>query len=189
MNAKVLSVHAPVEGRPMTRSRRVLGSMLAATLVATAWALWQDDRVAVVAPASTQRQAHAEARLGPASTEKSTQPSWPAPPLPRKLLDAPILASAWQPADPVSIVPQPKPALEGPEEPATPHAPPFAYALIGRLDDGQPLALLSGPLRSIAVKAGDTVDGQWRIDAVGEQSVTLTWLPGNISQQIAFKSS
>jgi hypothetical protein len=56
------------------------------------------------------------------------------------------------------------------------------------LDDGEPHALLSGPLRSFGVKAAEVVDGQWRIDAVEPQGVTLTWLPGGVKKNLAFGS-
>lgn len=58
--------------------------------------------------------------------------------------------------------------------------PPFPYQWIGRLDDGSsaPQALLAGPQRTIAARAGDTVDGHWRIDKVDATAVQLTWLPG-----------
>ncbi len=76
-----------------------------------------------------------------------------------------------------------------PAEPEAPRAPPFPYTLIGQLDDGRPQALLTGPLRSLAVGAGEVVDGQWRIDAVQAQSITLTWLPGGQRQTLGFKPS
>lgn len=190
MNVKDLRPYASAEGAPASRWRRGLGWALAATLVATAWAAWQDDASSLLAPASTRGPTDIGVRVQPASPLTALS-SWPSPPRPRHLLDAPIIASAWQPSEAPPAAVRPALAVSSARdgEATVRRAPPFSYTLIGRLDDGQPLALLAGPLRSIAVKAGDIVDDQWRIDAVGTQSVTLTWLPGNASQQIGFKSS
>ena len=76
-----------------------------------------------------------------------------------------------------------------PAEPQVLRAPAFPYTLIGQLDDGRPQALLTGPLRSLAVAAGEVIDGQWRVDAVQAQGITLTWLPGGQRQTLGFKPS
>ena len=86
----------------------------------------------------------------------------------------------------VAAVAMPKAALA---EPEVPRAPAFPYTLIGQLDDGRPQALLTGPLRSLAVAAGEVIDGQWRVDAVQAQGITLTWLPGGQRQTLGFKPS
>ncbi len=72
---------------------------------------------------------------------------------------------------------------------APPQAPAFPYTLIGRLDDGAARVLLSGRQRSFGAKATDVIDGAWRVDAVDDESVTLTWLPGGIHRTLAFPSS
>jgi hypothetical protein len=66
--------------------------------------------------------------------------------------------------------------------------PPFPYTLIGRLDDGQAHALLSGPLRSFGVKVADVIDGQWRVDDVQARGITITWLPGGVKTTLVFAS-
>ena len=91
---------------------------------------------------------------------------------------APTSLAATTPAEPKPFV-----------GPVIPPVPAFGYALIGRLDDGQAHALLTGPLRSFDVRAGDVLDGQWRIDAVTTEGLTVTWLPAGKRQQIGFKSS
>jgi hypothetical protein len=42
------------------------------------------------------------------------------------------------------------------------------------------VALLTGPNRSVSVRAGDTLDGQWRVDQVSASGVRLTWLPAQL---------
>ena len=73
-----------------------------------------------------------------------------------------------------------------------PPVPAFPYKLIGRLDDGIPQALLSGTSgtsRSFGVKAGDSIDGQWRVDSVEAQTVTVTWLRTGARKTLSFASS
>jgi hypothetical protein len=57
------------------------------------------------------------------------------------------------------------------------------------MDDGEPRALLSGRTRSFGAKAGEVIDGAWRVDAVAPDGVTLTWLPGGLSRTLSFPSS
>jgi hypothetical protein len=67
--------------------------------------------------------------------------------------------------------------------------PPFPYAAVGRLDDGTTSqVLLSGPGHALALRAGDAVDSQWRIDAVTDEGVRATWLPGQQQQIISYKT-
>lgn len=59
-----------------------------------------------------------------------------------------------------------------------PPTPPFPYRWIGRLDDGStPQVLLAGAQRSFGARAGDVLDGRWRIDAIAGAQLQLTWLP------------
>jgi len=71
--------------------------------------------------------------------------------------------------------PPPPPAVAAPAQ-APPPA--FPYRWIGRLDDGiGPQALLAGPQRSFGARAGDVLDGRWRVDRVAAARLQLTWLP------------
>ncbi|MET0517221.1 MAG: hypothetical protein ABW005_00160, partial [Burkholderiaceae bacterium] len=90
--------------------------------------------------------------------------------------------------------PPPQVVAAPPAPPPPPMAPPFPYQLIGRLVEGegsgkgeQAQALLAGPTRSLAVKAGEVVDGQWRVDQVGATQLSLTWLPARLKQTISFR--
>jgi hypothetical protein len=76
-----------------------------------------------------------------------------------------------------------------PIEPEPARVPAFPYTLIGRLDDGEAQALLSGPSRSFGVKAGEVIDAVWRVDAVQPQGLLLTWLPGSLKKTVAFTAS
>ena len=194
-----------------TRRHQMLGAVLAATVAATAWlALQPDDDTALARPAPLARN--------PATAAPNAALSTPPPrPAPRRdiagasatadtavVADASITpraawpaagtaaAESWglppPPPPPPRVAAAPAPKAP-PAEPEAPRAPAFPYTLIGQLDDGRPQALLTGPLRSLAVGAGEVVDGQWRIDAIQAQSITLTWLPGGQRQTLGFKPS
>lgn len=187
--------------RTLVRRQR-LAIAGAITVAATVWTMLQPDDVATVAATSRERAGTSPRTAGtsPARGAKSSgaaisaasTPSraWPEPPDPgrRTVWQAGIAqgVAAWNPPPPP---PPPLPTAPPPAAaaaPAPPQAPPFPYTLIGRLDDGEPRALLSGPLRSFGVKAAEVIDGQWRVDAVQPQGVTLTWLPGGVKKTIAF---
>jgi len=195
----------------ISRRHQVLAAVLAATVAATAWlALQPDDDTALARPApiarnsasATPREAlstpptRLAPRLGIASAPATADAAdaadasitprdpWPAA--------GTAAAESWglrpPPPPPPRVAAAPAPKAP-PAEPEAPRAPPFPYTLIGQLDDGRPQALLTSPLRSLAVGAGEVVDGQWRIDAVQAQSITLTWLPGGQRQTLGFKPS
>ncbi|MCX2864105.1 hypothetical protein OOZ63_19950, partial [Paucibacter sp. PLA-PC-4] len=96
--------------------------------------------------------------------------------------------AAWGPPPPP---PAPPPAPAPPPEAApAPVAPAFPYQLIGRLEEGGvSQALLSAGNRSLNAKAGDVIDGQWRVERVGPNGLGLLWLPGQQSQTITFRPS
>ena len=187
---------------PVRRQRLAIAGAI--TVVATVWAVLQTDDVAT--PAATDR-----GRAGTSQHSAGTSPArgatsaaaaiaagstpsraWPEPPSAdhRPVWQAGIAqgVAAWNPPppQPPPRAPPPAAAAAAAAAPAPPQAPPFPYTLIGRLDDGEPRALLSGPLRSFGVKATEVIDGQWRVDAVQPQGVTLTWLPGGMKKTLAF---
>ncbi len=96
--------------------------------------------------------------------------------------------AAWG-TPPQAPVPKVKP-MTAPSPPAPappPLAPPFPYQLIGSLQQGdQAKALMAGPVRTVALIAGEVVDGQWRVDKVDTNAVHLTWLPGAQTQRIEY---
>nr|WP_316641419.1 hypothetical protein [uncultured Roseateles sp.] len=176
----------------MTPRQIALGAGLAATVAATAWLALSPEEEAVVATAGTRREAvsRADARAvaasAPATQAASTWPirlvaepreAWPAP--------ADPLFAAWSPPPP-----PPPPPAPPPPPPPPPRAPNFPYQLMGRMEEGGVAqALLSGPLRSFGVRAGDVVDGQWRVEQVSATGVKLVWIPGGLPQTLSFKPS
>ncbi|MCV2353693.1 hypothetical protein LNV09_05895 [Paucibacter sp. B2R-40] len=174
------------------KRRYALGGALALTLAATLWsALSPDGDESLVQPVAGERRvptpASAARKSAPAAAAASALvvTNWAA--VERKAWEVPANSyfAAWAPPPPP---PAPKQVAAPPAPPPEPVAPAFAYQLIGRLVEGdQATALLAGPVRSLAVKAGDVVDGQWRVDQVTERGLSLTWLPAKLNQTISFK--
>lgn len=90
---------------------------------------------------------------------------------------------AWASQQP----PPPPPAPAEAAEPAMPVAPPFPYAWVGRYLDPLPRAIIAGPMGTWVKASGDVLEGQWRIDAIDERHMTLTYLPLRQSQTVAMK--
>ena len=167
----------------MTPRHLALGGALAATLAATAWVATRPEgdmaSIAVVEPvrkpmtAASAPPPQAGVRQPWAAASAEQLAAWQPPPLP--------------PAPP----PPPQPTVAAP---APPSAPPPPYQMIGRLVEGEgaqavELALLTSPSRTLSVKRGDVIDGQWRVEQVSTGGVSLTWLPSRLPQNIVFKAA
>ena len=187
---------SPAADDPRTPARRKrLALAVAMTAAATVWVALQPD-VPVSAPALRDRaSAASNARVSAADTKPgklaASAPAWPGPTHPRSDWPAPPAhaVAAWAPvaAAPAALAPRPAAAASAAAKPV--EAPAFPYTLIGRLDDGEARALLSGPTRSFGVKADDVIDGQWRVDEVQARGLTLTWLPGGVKKTLALAPS
>ena len=168
--------------KPLTRVQWALALALGATVAACLWAaqLPTDDaadldlaRPRRAAPASQARSEAAVPRWSAPARE-----AWPDP--------GAVALAAWQPPALVPtlavMAPMTAPASLPPQAPA------FPYQLIGRLvEAGRTQALLGAEQRSLAVQVGDTIDGQWRVQAIGDESLELLWLPGPLPQTLRFK--
>ena len=79
--------------------------------------------------------------------------------------------------DSVSWRPPTPPAPPRPPPPK-PTAPPFPYTYVGGLlDNDVRTAFFEKSERVVAVKAGDTVDGVYRVDQMTDKQMQLTYLP------------
>lgn len=84
----------------------------------------------------------------------------------------------WNPPPP----PAPPPP---PPEPPAPRAPPLPFTFIGKtLGDGRWEIHLSQGDRVHTVRAGDVIDGAWRVDTVAPPVMTITYLPLEQTQQM-----
>ena len=87
-------------------------------------------------------------------------------------------------------MPPPVPAVVQPPVPAVADAaraaPVFPYIVIGRYEiDGNPIVFLNSPQGVIAVQIGKTLDTGWRIDAITDHALTLTFIPNNQATTVA----
>lgn len=172
------------------RRQQLLFTLLAASLVLTAWVAFNPpEETATVAPRPRRTPATETPAVGPAP---GTPAGWPGaatavrgdwPPL------DPQARAAWGDAAPPIVAAPPTPEVEAPPEPPPPpSAPPFPYQLVGRLTDPQPRAVLNNAQRSAVVGVGEVVDGQWRVDAFEAGGLRLTYLPLGLAQFVPFAS-
>ena len=83
------------------------------------------------------------------------------------------------PFDSVSWAPPAPPAAK-PPPPPKPTPPPFPYTYMGSMrDDGARTAFFNQGERALAIKVGDVVDERFRVDAMTDQQMQLTYLPLN----------
>lgn len=178
-----MSASSRSAARPLTLRHGLLATSLGATVAACLWAaqLPQDDAADLDLARPRRAAPPASPAMGEAPVPRwsaSAREPWPDP-------GAAALA-AWQPPPP-----PPAPAVTAPLTATAslpPQAPAFPYQLIGRLvESGRTQALLGAEQRSLAVKVGDTIDGQWRVQAIGDESLELLWLPGPLPQTLRFK--
>jgi hypothetical protein len=123
------------------------------------------------------------------------RPAWPSSPW-RASADWPRLSGrdGWDPPAPPAPPAPPRQPARAEAAPASappaaaPATPPLPYRWIGRIDDALGAqALLAGPTRTVAVRVSDVLEGQWRVDAVHEATVTLSWLPTGEQQVLSFR--
>jgi hypothetical protein len=165
----------------------VLGGALIATLAATAWVATRPEDEVPVAAAPVRRpaavgSAPVVAGASASAPQVGARPAW-AEVKPEQL-------AAWQPPPPPPPPPAPPPAAPAPPPP--PVAPPAPYQMIGRVVEGEgakavEVALLTGPNKALSARPGEVIDGQWRVEQVTASGVRLTWLPGQLPQNIVFR--
>ena len=77
-----------------------------------------------------------------------------------------------------------------PPPPPPPQAPPLPFTFMGKLIDGeQVVVFLTNGARNWVVRAGDTIDGVYRVDAIGDERMRLTYLALDIPQELAVGES
>ena len=80
------------------------------------------------------------------------------------------------------FVPPPPPK---PVPPPPPAPPPLPFIYMGKLLEGDKLTVfLTKQDRHYAVKAGDTLDGAYRVESVNARQVIFTYLPLNMQQTL-----
>jgi hypothetical protein len=151
------------------------------TLVAMRWAGGQ-DRAAPEA-ARSERPAHEAARAEPALV--AAAPELNLEKLARREHDAPggdlFKPSSWQ-----AIAQEEARKSAPPPPPPKPQAPPLPFKFLGKLvEDERTLVFLVRDDRNFIVKAGDTIEGAYRVDEIADAAMTFTYLPLKQQQSLA----
>ena len=72
-----------------------------------------------------------------------------------------------------------------PPPPAPPRAPPLRFTYLGKLiDQGGVTVFLTNGDRNWLVRAGDKIDGAYRVEAIGDRTMTLAYLALDIRQEL-----
>ena len=145
--------------------RLVIFGGLILALVGSYWVSQEDSDQAV----GTDRSPIKQGRLGKNRTGSRGEPAH------NGLGEAKVDAFAvrdWIPPPP----PPPKPAPPPPPPPPT--APPLPYRYLGKWkQDDQLIVFLQIGNQAYAVRGGEILDGQWRVDDVNERSIRFNYVP------------
>lgn len=162
----------------MERKQRwaVLVALLGLALSAAAWVSQEDE---AAEPVRAARPAPAQNAVSPARDKTETATALKLDKLRREPRDEAATdlfeARSW-------YVPPPPPK---PLPPPPPSAPPLPFAYMGKLiEDGQLTVFLTRQERNYVVKAGDTLDGMYKVEGITPGMLTLVYLPLNIKQTL-----
>jgi hypothetical protein len=167
------------------RSRALwLGGALAATLLAAQWVSGDDGGAELGQPAE-DRVLRKESR----TTESTTREAAPQTPDDAEQLQLERLerrkfsAQAGDIFRPQSWAPPPPPP---PANRPPPAPPPLQFKYLGRVTEGdETRVFLTLAERNYVIKPGENIDSQYRVDAVSDHAITLTYLPLNAKQMLA----
>jgi hypothetical protein len=179
----------------MRRRQVVLAVALTATLGATWWAARVPEPAASAPPRTTPAPAPLAAAHGADDATPPVGASAAAPPaltsdrftrLPLAEQPAPGVTLAWGPPPP----PPPPVLPKGykPPPPPPPPPPPLPFTSIGKLEDGAATtAFLLAADRTYAVRTGDTIDNNYRVEEVTPQRIVLLYLPLKVRQELSLE--
>jgi len=153
----------------------ILGSLLTATLAAVVWVDDQSDQASVPVVEAKQQRVGAKPikaqnlRLALEQIQRTHGEE-------ADQIQDVFKAKSW-------YVPPPPPK---PVPPPPPAPPPLPFTYMGKLlEEGKLTVFISHQDRNYAVKAGDTIEGSYRVDKVEAQGVLFTYLPLNMQQTLA----
>jgi hypothetical protein len=148
--------------------RLALGAALAATVALAAIVAAQDQPADAAVVAAVARARPAASAVAARAPDPARRSPWTEP--------DPAVLAAWSPPPPAPAPPPPSRAASA--APAPPPVPEFPYQWFGLLVEGGAVtAMLGNEQRSLVVRAGDTVDAQWRVERIAERRIDLVWLP------------
>jgi hypothetical protein len=95
----------------------------------------------------------------------------------------PFRAQSWEP-------PVEQRVRRAAPPPPPPQAPPIPFAYMGKLvDEGTTTVFLARADRNYVVRAGDTIDGTYRIEKVGDEALEFVYLPLKAKQTLPFTAT
>ena len=84
-----------------------------------------------------------------------------------------------------SFAPPEQPAAQRAAPPPKPTAPPLPFAYLGKvIEDGKLSVFLARGGENLSVGPGDTIDGEYRVDAVTDSEIRFTYLPLKTKQSL-----
>ena len=168
---------------PGQRRTLWLGGALLATLLATQWVSGEDGNADPVSAAPQKSDPKTEAR---AVEEETGQLEL------ERLQRRKFSAQAGDIFSGKTWIPPPSAAAAAAAamNPQPPSPPPLLFKYLGKLTDGdetQVFLVLAD--RNYVVKPGEVINGQYRMDAVNDQTITFTYLPLNAKQTLSTSSA
>lgn len=159
-----------------TRTRwLILSSLLTATLVAVVWVDEQAGETDVPAVEAKTTKSAGEAQHARKMSLALEKLQRTAKEEETEIQDV-FKSKSW-------FVPPPPPK---PTPPPPPAPPPLPFKYFGKLEEaGQLTVFVTKQDRNYALKAGDSIDGAYRVERVDAKGVTFTYLPLNMQQTLA----
>lgn len=164
----------------MNKRQIGLWSALAATLAATWWASTIDTEDAA--------EPAAEVRPAPARSTRAAAPAVGLTPL---AAARPAFAETAPPVFGVPPPPPPSARQAAAAAPPRPRAPAMPYTYVGALTEADGLRtvfLLDGD-RLVTARLGEVIAGRYRLDAIDERGLSLTYLPLKETQRISLATA
>ena len=168
---------------PSVQTRALLlGGALLLTLLASVWSSGQEPPIAEAVPPPVQRE--------PSTRRDTVQVAAPTEPpsLSARREQQPVAGDMhdlfgsknWNPPPPP---PPPQPKRNA--RPPAPVAPPFPYTISGSLIDASGVTVVfTNQQQDFVVRVGEILERTYRVDAVDERFVTLTYLPMGLTQRV-----
>jgi hypothetical protein len=158
---------------------------LALTLTAVRWAGGQDraeQRPAAQAPRAERPVRDASGDAARAETVPEVRLDLLAKRVAPAPAGDPFGTQSWEP-------PEQKVRRNLPPPPP-PQAPPIPFAYMGKLvEDATTTVFLARQDRNYVVRAGDTIDGTYRVEKIGDDALELVYLPLKARQTLPFTAT
>lgn len=164
----------------MTLTPKVRGVMLAGALALTLAAVFMGPPAEVGAVVGPPERTHPKVPESPSAERASDN-------IPRiivtRIKDGTPMDDPFA-SKPINVEPPPSQPTLLP--PSAPKAPPLPYAYLGKMiEDGKTVIFLGKQDNNYSVRVGETLEGQYRLDEVNDQTITLVYLPLNEKQVLS----